>query len=281
MRNPLLIQRQGLAGRSGVGVRALLLAAALLVFPVLAGASSQIILIDFGTDPNEGVFGDDPTWNNPSGNWNIISAFNGSTVNLVDENGDGTGIGMVRADFDPLVAGFPGIWNPLNQDFDWIPAEAGYDGFTYTTNGGTPPDTASITLTGLDDSAEYTVEVVSTFPGPNFDRSDYTLDGEYGTRTYLFPNAAPGTVGLNWSPAYGFIQGDWMFWENVTSAAGEVTIEVHPGIHPPPPDTPIFEVGIINAMRITRTSVPEPAGAALFMLAAGFLIRRSRGRLVR
>ncbi|MEM0896969.1 MAG: PEP-CTERM sorting domain-containing protein [Verrucomicrobiota bacterium] len=273
MRNrPLLAPSSSLGS---LRARAKSLVSALLVFLFAGGiavGSSQVIQIDLGSDPSGRP---DPT----APNWNIISdgAPSGTTVNLVDFNtGSSTGVTMERTGF-----GFPAA-SPLAWfgDNDWVETASAYDGFVvFGGNDPLNPVVGTVTLSGLDNAAQYRVELVAAWGVPDlggnfdftnsqfFDQTDYEVQGQWADRTFNDPNPVPPTVGLDWSPVLGTIQSDWMIWDDVSPTAGQISIVVTP-------DTANNNQGILNAIRITQTAVPEPSGVFLMLLGLVGLIWR-------
>ncbi|MEM9481545.1 MAG: PEP-CTERM sorting domain-containing protein [Verrucomicrobiota bacterium] len=240
--------------------------------------SNLVLQVDLGSDTSNRPNPASPNWNYASD-----SSINGTTVNLIDFNtGSGTGISMERTGFLPFPAAAvdltwdidgSGPFPPPVGDPGWVEEEAGFDGFVvFGGNDPMNPVTGTITFSGMDDLATYQVEVVAVwFDGDVsssqfFDLTDYTVQGGFTDRTNT-ASGQPPTVGMDWSPVFGHFTRDWMIWEDVAPAAGEIVIDVIP-------DTNNQNHGIISAIRITQTTIPEPTGVLLLLLALGFGIWR-------
>jgi hypothetical protein len=187
------------------------------------------------------------------GNWNNVSALNGTTPNLIDF-GTGLGTGMSIAGSANWLD-FYGDDGGTFPNQSWLTQPATRDGAGLATG-----LTGSFTLSGLG-ALSYSIEIVSARTSFGYLNS-ITINGAQANRTFL------GTpVHTPWnSTSDGLGAGNWLIWDNVIPNGGQLTITDVAG-----PGT----LGILNAIRIV--SVPEPTSLALTVLGTfAILLRRRR-----
>jgi hypothetical protein len=188
-------------------------------------ARAQDIRIDFSTVV--GLTG--PNWNN-------IINLTGVTNNLIDfPSGSPTTVSISGAG-SPWLDSFGPETFPNRA---WLINTATFDGAGLNGVAG------NYVLSGLT-GGSYTVELVSAQTSHFMNL--FSVNGVNANRTEL------GTpVNTPWdSLTDGLTPGNWLIWDNVTPVGGQVTIT----------DGSIG-AGILNAMRISLTAVPEPTTWAL------------------
>lgn len=177
-----------------------------------------------------------------AGNWNNISNLNGLTTGLVDYGSGGAtpvsidGTGSSWSDFFGDDGGtFP------NQD--WLIQPATVDGAGLGDG-----EVGTFVLGGLAD-ATYRVEVVTA-------RTDFgylntiTVNGATADRTYL---GTPVVTPWN-STTDGLEPGNWLIWDAVVPAGGEITL-----VDEADPET----LGIVNAVRVSTAAYVAPPAQAI------------------
>jgi len=229
-----------------------------------ATAHSAVVLVDFGDAKN------DPTGTN----WNSgITVAGSGTYNLMDTTGITTGIDISlsgglsdsssSADHRGARTAFP-VWADSSQlalqDRVW-------------TN-----SAASMTLSGLDPSKTYDIEIFSSYSSGSGGRGSEILTmtdangAVEGFNVFTDPDTSLGTS-VNWATNIEGINGQegWIGWFGLTpNASGVITLDIAMG------SDDINPRGALNAMQINV--IPEPSTyAALFGLAAlGMVIYRRR-----
>ncbi|MEM9481546.1 MAG: PEP-CTERM sorting domain-containing protein [Verrucomicrobiota bacterium] len=157
----------------------------------------------------------------------------------------------------------------------WVDLEAGVDG-VQTIRTDSPVTNATVVFDGLNPGSLYRIEVVAAVPFSAgidfFDGSSYEVNGSAATRNS--DNSFPFDS-TDWNLQLATFFPAWMIWDDVAPSSGEITLTVLPnGTHP------VFgDVGVINAIRLEETAIPEPTAAILLFLgvfAASF--RRNRAR---
>ncbi len=217
-------------------------AAALIV---ALGLSQSTLALDIRVDFNT-------TAATPA-NWNGVSsaAVGAGVADLVDYGaGLGTGISLVVHDDFEYSSIVDGPWTASPAYRSWIDLDANKDGFLVRTSSG---GTGGITLSGLDPTKTYRVELVGsrdTSTGRNF----------RATVNDLFSD----NLNSNVFDAYtnGFAGHQVMTWRQLTAANGEITVALDAaGQH-----------GHLNALRLTEA----PAQTVLIDFGANSLTTPGR-----
>ncbi len=244
------------------------IAAAALLAPTAARAElvvGDVFLIDFNDAAGHPSGGD--TWNWPSNDANFV--IGSETLALVNSGGGGSPLTIQctddMRDSTNNTSGWVGPPGP-----DWVDSNASGDYYFLYWNAQNPGSvvagtTGAVTIFGLDDDLEYTVELVSSKNDSNAANpyvATYTLDDSTADQQV-------SSTGFN-SYTSGYLGEKVMIWDSVgTGGDGELTLKM---------DTVAYgKLALISAMRIEV--VPEPATMGLLGLGfAGMAVLRRRRR---
>lgn len=188
-------------------------------------------------------------------NWNSLSAasLTGGTTSLIDHNGGGsTGVTVSgtgwTTDYTGTLNALPSWWDGGTQARDRI---------YFYDNG---PQVGSITLSGLQTSQAYLLEV---FSYGDFAERAITANSSYGT------NSKTGLLDSAWHGIFDGGEG-WLIWDQLMpTAGGTVTISF---------DSLTANYVPVNALRLS--TVPEPSALSLLVVGMGGVMAMRRIRRI-
>ncbi|MDQ8192643.1 PEP-CTERM sorting domain-containing protein [Roseibacillus persicicus] len=221
------------------------LAFALITFESLTGeANAATHLVDFSQ------------FAVPGGNWNSLTSTQNTNFPLIDSTGSNLGVTLTHnLSSDSNITGG---WTA--GDVDWVATAAASDGFYSGTS-------AMITFAGLG-IGNYSIRLVSAEDGDSgggafTSTSDIQVAGVFADSNRLGTSAN----GDDWNTKTDGVN-NWLQWDGVASSGGEISISI---------DASSSGFTTINAIEITRTSVPEPTSSLLLCLGGlGFISLRRR-----
>ena len=197
----------------------------------LTGAEFHIDFSDRDTDP--------------VGNWNIISVINTTNANLIDFNtGLATGVSVTTSG-----------WNNENDhdspggfaaQKDWVVPDASTDAFVSRAP-------ATVTISGLD-AGNFGIQIVSSWTNANgIVDGDFQVEGNFADRNF---EGLPGVDGDDFDAnTDGRAPGNWLIWNSVPTAGGEIIITANP--------SDLGDRPILSAVQVTAP-VPEPGTYLMF-----------------
>jgi len=209
--------------------------------------SAATLLFDFGETS-------EPT----AGNYNNISQAQLPLFNAIDSNGNGTGISLETAGFNP-GSNQSGTQAPSGDAaiFDVQATRDNLFGHTSNFNQPAPLPLATLSFGGLDSSGlstyDFTFFASRLGVGDNRE-TEYAVSGSNNSTVYL----DTANNEQNIITASGIIP----------TAAGEVTISVSPG----PNNTNGSGFYYLGAMQVTSAVIPEPGTCLLLSLGSVLLI---------
>lgn len=223
------------------------------IFAVLSAssASAATLYFDFGSSAS-------PT----PGNYNNVDHTQAPILNAIDSTGAATGIGLAAGGFNEIGPNTSGTTTPSGAAAAFQP-EATRDslfGHSDNFNAGSPRPLGVLSLTGLDGSGatSYSFTFFASRTGVTDNRETaYAVTGANSNTAYLNASSNVSNVAI----AAGI----------VPTATGTISINVNAG----PNNSNGSKFFYLGAMSIESRAIPEPAGAALVMLAiAGFAAAR-------
>ncbi|MGE9268655.1 MAG: hypothetical protein ACQKBY_11200 [Verrucomicrobiales bacterium] len=204
-----------------------------------APLSAAIYLIDFSGS------GGTPSSPDTNGNhWNSLATANSSTLSsLADTGGTSEAISITTSGFGGnssagTITAHPSLGNLgiSSALVDWF----------HVNSGGT----GTVTISGLDDSLTYTLDLFGSRPIDTTRITTYTIGGVSQKQTSAGVNSGTGSgSGTNRN------DDDLTTFANISPTSGVITFTVR--------NTDTADFSYINAMRLT--SVPEPSHGALIV----------------